>query len=62
MLKRLFASVLAAVGLSAGLTSSPAAAQGNIADVFREFEAICFAYGTAGYSTDVRLELEKSRL
>ncbi len=38
--------------------ASPATAQGNIADVFREFEAICFAYGTDGYSNDVRLELE----
>lgn len=50
--------ILAASLVVALQTTTPAAAQGNIAEVFREFEAICFAYGTDGYSNDVRLELE----
>lgn len=44
--------------IALGLFPGPAAGQGNIAEVFRQFEAICFTYGADGYSTDVRLELE----
>jgi len=52
------ACAMAAVGV---LLAWPAASQTrSIGNVFRDFEAICFAYAEQGYSIDVRASIDRS--